>query len=251
METMNKPENPHAAGTLAGAVIDFVPMTALRPDPRNSRKHSEAQVSEIVASMGEFGWTIPILADMDDDGLIAAGHGRLMAAGQVYAAGGLIRWIDGTNIPVGHVPVIDCSGWTPDQRRKYVIADNRLAEKSEWDFDMLRIELEELELIDADDEVLRSIGFTADELDDFFPAVDPATFPSLSSATAVRRRIAAAFDAARLYPPPVRMAVSCATSVVVRVVMVGSPVSGLRWYRSQSAAIPSAMACPGSRPICV
>lgn len=152
--------------------ILILPIGDLRPDPRNSRQHSEEQVREIVASMHEFGWTNPILADLDDGGLIAAGHGRLMAAQQIYAGDKLIARIDGETLPAGFVPVIDCSGWSPEQRRKYVIADNRLAEKATWDLTMLRIELEELDLIDAGDADLQALGFTADELNDLLPDLD-------------------------------------------------------------------------------
>jgi DNA modification methylase len=65
------------------------------------------------------------------DGVIVAGHGRLAAARQL----GLIM-----------VPVVILDHLTPTQRRALVIADNRLAENAGWDEEMLRVELEGLQL---------------------------------------------------------------------------------------------------------
>jgi len=56
--------------------IDVIALEDLRPYANNARKHSADQVEQIKGSMREFGWTNPILADMSDDGLIFAGHGR-------------------------------------------------------------------------------------------------------------------------------------------------------------------------------
>ena len=53
-------------------------VSELIPYARNSRTHSEEQVAQIAASIKEFGWTNPIL--VDGEGVIIAGHGRLMAA---------------------------------------------------------------------------------------------------------------------------------------------------------------------------
>ena len=71
--------------------IEYLPLAALQPYERNARTHSADQVAQLVASVREFGWTNPILAD--EAGLIIAGHGRLAAAtalGQsgIWPAGG-------------------------------------------------------------------------------------------------------------------------------------------------------------------
>jgi len=50
----------------------------LVPYARNSRTHSEEQVSQIAASIKEWGWTTPVL--VDENGGIIAGHGRTLAA---------------------------------------------------------------------------------------------------------------------------------------------------------------------------
>ena len=60
------------------ASVEMRPISALVPYARNSRTHSPAQVDQIVASMREWGWTNPVL--IDEDGMIIAGHGRILAA---------------------------------------------------------------------------------------------------------------------------------------------------------------------------
>ena len=83
----------------------------LRPYERNSRRHSHEQIEEIAASIRQWGWTMPILAA--DDGMVLAGHGRL-------AGGKLLGFTE--------VPVILARGWTEQQKRAYVITDNRLTD---------------------------------------------------------------------------------------------------------------------------
>ena len=133
----------------------------------NSRTHSPTQVEQIKASLLEFGWTNPILAD--DMGTVA-GHGRTLAAADLYREGKQIKFPNGTPIPIGMVPVVDCTGWSNAQRRAYVIADNKLALNAGWDIDMLSLELTDLAAADFD---LGLTGFSEDELADLMlPAVD-------------------------------------------------------------------------------
>src|SRR5690242_8004461 len=89
---------------------------ALRPYERNPRKHSREQLHQIAAAIQEWGWTMPVLVD-EDNGIIA-GHGRVEGA---------------KLIGVTTVPVIVARGWSDEQKRAYVIADNRLSETSTWD----------------------------------------------------------------------------------------------------------------------
>lgn len=124
--------------------IRLLSVDELRPNERNARKHPADQVEQIAASIREFGFTSPILADLDDDGLIVAGHGRRLAVLKIVEAGEAVRLPNGQALPVGVVPVIDCSGWTEAQRRAYTLADNQLALTSEWDEELLKIELGEL-----------------------------------------------------------------------------------------------------------
>lgn len=124
--------------------IGLRPVDSLVPYARNAKKHSDAHVREIAASILEFGWTSPILADE----AIRAGHGRQKAAQLLYKQGHKIRLPNGQELPAGTVPVIDCTGWSEAQKRAYVLADNKITENAEWDDDLLKIELGDLKSAD-------------------------------------------------------------------------------------------------------
>ncbi|MNG97582.1 hypothetical protein D3C79_567000 [compost metagenome] len=132
----------------------------LIPYARNTRTHSKVQVEQIKRSMLEFGWTNPILAD--DLGIVA-GHGRVLAAEELYRKGEQILFPNGTPIPIGQVPVVDCTEWSVEQRKAYIIADNKLALNAGWDEDLLSLELKDLDAAGFDLDV---IGFDENELAD-------------------------------------------------------------------------------------
>jgi DNA modification methylase len=135
--------------------IEQRPIEALIPYINNSRKHSDEQVAQIAASIKEFGWTNPILVD-GDNGLIA-GHGRLLAARKLGMA---------------KVPVIELDHLSENQKKALIIADNKLALNSDWDNNLLMIELQEL---DSEDFDLSVLGFDQDELDAFLNPIEPTT----------------------------------------------------------------------------
>jgi ParB-like chromosome segregation protein Spo0J len=105
----------------AAQVADLIPYA------RNSRTHSEEQITQIAASIKEFGFLNPVIID-GENGIIA-GHGRVMAAKKL----GMIE-----------VPAVEASHLTDAQRRAYIIADNKLALNAGWDYEILRVEFEEL-----------------------------------------------------------------------------------------------------------
>ena len=125
--------------------IELWPIDRLVPYEKNSRTHSPEQVEQLRASIQEFGFTNPILVD-GKDGVIA-GHGRLEAAREL----GLTE-----------VPVVVLDHLSPEQKRAYVIADNKLALNAAWDVDMLQIELADLGAADFD---LDLLGFSDAELE--------------------------------------------------------------------------------------
>lgn len=125
--------------------IEFWLVDRLQPYSRNARTHSDAQISKIAASMTEFGFTSPILVDSSDG--IIAGHGRLMAAKQ---------------LGMTEVPVVVLDYLTDEQRRAYILADNRLALDAGWDEEMLAAELAQLQEDGFD---LDLTGFDEAELD--------------------------------------------------------------------------------------
>ena len=119
------------------------------PYARNSRTHSDEQVAQIAASIKEWGFTNPVLVDVD--GEIIAGHGRVLAA---------------QKLGLDEIPTMTAVGWSEAQKRAYVIADNKLALNAGWDKDMLEIEMDNLKDLDFD---ISLTGFSADELADLFP----------------------------------------------------------------------------------
>jgi DNA modification methylase len=124
--------------------IQMVPVDSLIPYARNARTHSEEQIAQIAASIREFGWTNPILTD-GDKGVIA-GHGRLAAA---------------RKLELTEVPVIELGHLSPEQKKAYILADNRIALNSGWDEELLKLELQELQGVDFD---LDLLGFGDDEI---------------------------------------------------------------------------------------
>src|SRR5579862_8072735 len=134
--------------------IEIWPIERLIPYARNPRTHSPEQVTQIAASIAEFGFVNPVLV-ASDDGIIA-GHGRMLGAQQ---------------LKLKEVPVIVLDHLTPAQRKAYLLADNKLAELAGWDEDLLRSELRELELADFDLDV---IGFSDEELRDLMSEPDDA-----------------------------------------------------------------------------
>ena len=109
--------------------IEYLPVGSLKPYEKNARKHQDADVQTIVASIKEFGFDDPI-GVWGEDNLIVEGHGRLMAA---------------KKLGMETVPVIHLDHLTDEQRRAYALAHNKTAEMSEWDFDNLNLELESLD----------------------------------------------------------------------------------------------------------
>jgi ParB-like chromosome segregation protein Spo0J len=147
--------------------IERRPIGALRPYERNARKHPPEQIAQIAASIREWGWTMPVLVDEQD--LIIAGHGRVEAA---------------KLIGIDTVPVIVARGWSEAQRRAYAIADNRLTENSEWDKDMLALELGELQQLGF---TLTLPGFDDDDLQDLIAEAAA----DIADATSLRERFGA------------------------------------------------------------
>ncbi|WP_421780617.1 site-specific DNA-methyltransferase [Gardnerella sp. KA00390] len=125
-------------------------VSELIPYVRNARTHSEAQVSQIAASIREFGFLSPIL--VAEDNTILAGHGRLAAA---------------LKLGLKKVPCVKENHLTETQKRAYIIADNKLSLNAGWDNELLAVELSELEGADFNVDLL---GFDEAELSSIFDA---------------------------------------------------------------------------------
>ena len=130
-------------------VIEHRAVKDLKVNRRNARSHSDRQVQQIAASMRGFGWLVPIVVDEEDT--VLAGHGRLRAAL-------LLNMETVPTIPVKHL--------TPERKRAFMLADNRLAELAEWDEELLTIELKELSGLEFDFEFNFEVtGFETKDLD--------------------------------------------------------------------------------------
>jgi DNA modification methylase len=127
--------------------IEQLPVSSLRPYSRNARTHSPKQITQIAASIRTFGFNNPVL--IDKDGVIIAGHGRVEAAKQ---------------LGLETVPVIRLEHLSEDQKRAFILADNRLAEKAGWDREILAIELQHLTMVDVGFDIAVT-GFEMAEVD--------------------------------------------------------------------------------------
>ena len=132
--------------------IEKIPTDKLIPYARNAKKHDAAQVSKLAGSIREFGFNNPVLVDKDNG--IIAGHGRVMAAQQLGLA---------------EVPCIRLGHLTDNQRKAYILADNRLAEvNSGWDEELLKLEIADIDWADikglsVDDFEFGEIDFKEEE----------------------------------------------------------------------------------------
>jgi DNA modification methylase len=127
--------------------IEHVPLDRLQPDPGNARQHSAKQIRQIATSIETFGFNVPILVDADLN--VIAGHGRLLACGR-------LGWLE--------VPTIRLDHLSPEQRRAFMIADNRLAEVAKWDDRLLAEQLQALARVDLNFDI-EAIGFEMGEID--------------------------------------------------------------------------------------
>lgn len=132
---------------ISNLIITYRLPSELKPYARNARTHSKQQVRQIADSIRTFGFTNPILLDKDDG--IIAGHGRVEAAKM---------------LEMKEVPTILLDHLTDAQKRAYIIADNKLAEKAGWDESILAIELQNLMEMNLDFNITLT-GFEMPEID--------------------------------------------------------------------------------------
>lgn len=129
--------------------VTYARVEDLIPYVNNARTHSDDQVTQIASSIKEFGFNNPILTD-GENGVIA-GHGRLLAA---------------KKLGLETVPTIELSGLSEAQKKAYILADNKIALNSGWDEELLKIELDDLQLQGID---LETVGFSDEELQNIIP----------------------------------------------------------------------------------
>ncbi len=132
--------------------IELWALDRLVPYARNPRTHSPEQVAQIAASITEFGFNNPILVDSAAG--VIAGHGRLQAA---------------RKLGLTEVPVIVLDHLDENDRRAFLIADNRLGELAGWDNEMLALELKGLADAGFDSTLA---GFDQKEIDDYLASLE-------------------------------------------------------------------------------
>lgn len=125
-ETAGEPET----AVIAGFEVAMWPLRRITPYSRNARKIPESAIAKVAASIKEFGWRQPIV--VDPDGVIVAGHTRLLAAQRLELA---------------DAPVHVAAGLTPQQIKALRLMDNRSHEEAKWDYELLALELGELESV--------------------------------------------------------------------------------------------------------
>src|SRR5256884_970134 len=123
--------------------VEERPISSIRPYENNPRLN-DAAVDAVAASIQAFGFRQPIV--VDEAGVIIVGHTRYKAA---------------LKLGLSQVPVHVAAGLTPAQAKAYRLADNQTSRLSQWDYDLLPLELAGLQELDFD---LNLTGFSAAEL---------------------------------------------------------------------------------------
>lgn len=134
--------------------ITYKKVSEIHPYEKNPR-FNDAAVDAVAKSIREFGWRAPIVVDKDMT--IVCGHTRLKAA---------------LRLGLEEVPVHVAADLTPEQIQAFRIADNKTGEIAEWNYDLLPLEIRELQSADYD---LSLLGFETDELDRLLNGGDDKT----------------------------------------------------------------------------
>jgi DNA modification methylase len=145
-------KTPHAA---LRSVVAYLPLESIVSDPNNPRSHPSAQINAIARSIEAFGFNAPILVDKANR--VVAGHGRLEAAKRLNLA---------------DAPVIRLEHLSGQQAKAYMLADNKLTDRSSWDDRKVAIVLKELSDIALDFEI-EATGFEPPEIDLRIQSLDP------------------------------------------------------------------------------
>jgi hypothetical protein len=141
--------------TALRSVVAYLPLGSIVADPSNPRLHTSAQIDAIARSIEAFGFNAPIL--LDKANRIVAGHGRLEAA---------------KRLGLTEVPAIRLEHLSEHQAKAYMLADNKLTDRSSWDDRKVAIVLKELSEIALDFEI-EATGFEPPEIDLRIQSLEP------------------------------------------------------------------------------
>jgi DNA modification methylase len=126
--------------------IEIADINSIKPYENNPRKLKDSAIEKVAMSLKEYGFRQPIVVDKNR--IIVVGHTRYRAS---------------KKLGFKEVPITVADNLTPEQINAYRIADNRTAEESEWDSELLKMEIKDLE---AKDFKLDLLGFNEDQLND-------------------------------------------------------------------------------------
>jgi DNA modification methylase len=155
--------------------IQYIHIASLKKYERNAKKHPKNQIEILKKSIQQFGFRNPIL--IDNEHIVIAGHGRLIAAEEL----GLVE-----------VPCILIDDLTPEQVKAYRIMDNK-SQESGWDFELLKLDFQELKDLNFD---LSTTGFTFGEIqktgvsmftEDEPELIDVSAYQRIKETTGVKR----------------------------------------------------------------
>jgi len=132
--------------------IKTVKINEIKPHPKNPRVHPDSAIDKLVRSIKEYGWTNPVLVSAD--GYVLAGHARLKAAEKAGIE----------EVPVIYLPL------EGEKAEAYLIADNRLQDETDWDYEKLIDLLQELDTGEFD---LELTGFDMDEIEELIAKISP------------------------------------------------------------------------------
>jgi hypothetical protein len=162
MEYRTVSECVHRTSIIRDLAVEMRPVGVLKRNPRNARTHSRQQIKAIAASIETFGFTNPIL--VDSESVILAGQGRFEAA---------------KLLGLDAVPGLRIGDLSEAQKRAYVLADNKLAERAGWDRQLLAVELGELSVLLPDLGLSVDLtGFKVREIDRVLADVEQKTSAS-------------------------------------------------------------------------
>lgn len=136
---------------MADLKIEYVKTDTLQAYVNNAKEHPAEQVEQIKKSIEQFGFNDPIAIWHDNE--VIEGHGRLIAA---------------TELGLEEVPIIRLDDLTDEQRRAYMLVHNKLTMNSDFNLDLLALELDDITNID-----MTEFGFQDLDLGDIDPTADP------------------------------------------------------------------------------
>ena len=131
----------------------------ITPYQKNAKKHDKRQINNVAESIKQYGFVQPIV--IDRDGVIVIGHCRALAA---------------KKLGMEEVPCVCVDDLTPEQVNALRLVDNK-SNESDWDFDLLSVELPGLDLSAFDFDWGLPEAATEEIIEDDAPEVDEESEP--------------------------------------------------------------------------